>query len=100
MIWLLGLYFADDLALLANTQQQMQQRANIVAKHSARLGLSIHRWKSKILKLNSTGAASVTLGEEAKEEIEHFTNPDSVVDTQGWTLKLSSQGKGCLSFFE
>ena len=35
--------FADDLALLSHTQQHMQEKTNIVAEHSARLGLNIHR---------------------------------------------------------
>ena len=41
--------FADDLALLSHTHQQIQEKTDIVAEHSARLGLNIHRGKSKIL---------------------------------------------------
>ena len=70
------LNFADDLALLSHTQQQMQEKSNIVAEHSARLGLNIHRGKSKILKVNSTSTVSVTLGVEAMEEVNHFTHDD------------------------
>ena len=46
--------FADDLALLSHTKQQMQEKTNIKAEHSARLGLNVHRGKSKILKVYST----------------------------------------------
>ena len=35
--------FADDLVLLSHIQQQMQEKTNIVAEHSTRLGLNIHR---------------------------------------------------------
>ena len=35
--------------------------------------------------MNSTSTASVTLGEEAIEEVDHFTYLASVVDTQGGT---------------
>ena len=42
--------FAHYLALLFHTQQQMQEKTNIVAEHSVRLGLNIHWGKSKILK--------------------------------------------------
>ena len=63
----------------------MQEKTNIVAEHSARLGLNIHRGKSKILKVNSTSTVSVTLGVEAIEEVDHFTYLGSVVDTQGGT---------------
>ena len=41
--------------------------------------------KNKILKVNSSSTASVTLEDEAIEEVEHFTYFGSVVDTQGWT---------------
>ena len=46
------------------------------------LGLNINRGKSKILKVNSTGTVSVTLGVEGIEEVDHFTYLGSVVDTQ------------------
>ncbi|KAH3884636.1 hypothetical protein DPMN_008620 [Dreissena polymorpha] len=35
--------FADDLALLFHTQQQMQEKTNMVADNSARPGLTINR---------------------------------------------------------
>ena len=56
-----------------------------VVEHSARLWLNIHRGKNKILKVNSISTASVTLGVEVIEEVEHFTCLGSVVDTQGGT---------------
>ena len=63
----------------------MQEKKNIVAEHSARLGLNTNRGKSKIFKVSSTSTASVTLGVESMEEVDHFTCLDSVVDTQGGT---------------
>ncbi|VDO74712.1 unnamed protein product [Schistosoma curassoni] len=41
--------FADDLALLSQTQQQIQEKTNGVAAASAAVGLNIHKGKSKIL---------------------------------------------------
>ncbi|VDP46452.1 unnamed protein product [Schistosoma margrebowiei] len=41
--------FADDLALLSQTQQQMQEKTTNAAAASAAVGLNIHKWKSKIL---------------------------------------------------
>ena len=76
--------FADDLALLSRTQQQ-EEKTNIVAEHSARLKLNIHREKKKILKVNSTSTVSATLGVEAIEDVDHFTYLGSVVDKQGGT---------------
>ncbi|VDO55355.1 unnamed protein product [Schistosoma margrebowiei] len=41
--------FADDLALLSQTQQQMQGKTTSVAAVSAAIGLNIHKEKRKIL---------------------------------------------------
>ncbi|VDP45978.1 unnamed protein product [Schistosoma curassoni] len=38
--------FADDLALLSQTQQQMQEKTISVAAASAAVGLNIHKGKS------------------------------------------------------
>ena len=57
-------------------------KTNIVAEHSARLGLNIHREKSKISTVKSSSTASVSLDVEAIEEIDHCTYLGSVVNTQ------------------
>ncbi|VDO55421.1 unnamed protein product [Schistosoma margrebowiei] len=46
--------FADDLALLSHTQQQMQKKTTNVAAASATVGLNIHKWKSKTLRYNTS----------------------------------------------
>ena len=42
--------FADDLVLFSLTQRQMQEETSTVADSSARLGLRVHRAKSKVPK--------------------------------------------------
>ncbi|VDP26127.1 unnamed protein product [Schistosoma margrebowiei] len=41
--------FVDDLALLSQTQQQMQKKTTSVAEASAAVGLNTHKRKSEIL---------------------------------------------------
>ena len=65
--------YADDLALLSHTQQQMQEKTNNVASLSAQMGLIIHKGKTKILKTNVANANAITLEGEALEEVEAFT---------------------------
>ena len=77
--------FADDLALLSHSQQQMQEKTNIIAGNSAKLGLNIHRGKSKVLKVNTASITPITLAGEALEEVESFTYLGSIVDKQGGT---------------
>ena len=76
--------FADDLALLPHTQQQMQ-KTTIIATHSACLGLTIHKGKSKILKVNNNHTTPIMLEGEALEEVESFAYLGSVVDKLGGT---------------
>ncbi|VDO53335.1 unnamed protein product [Schistosoma margrebowiei] len=46
------LHFADDLALLSHTHEQMQMKTASVAEVSASVGLNIHKGKTKVLKYN------------------------------------------------
>ena len=79
------LNFADDLALLSHTQQQMQEKTTIIATYSAYLGHTIHKGKSKILKVNINNTTPIRLEGEALEEVESFTYLGSVVNKLGGT---------------
>ncbi|KAK3786059.1 hypothetical protein RRG08_058122 [Elysia crispata] len=63
----------------------MQEKTNIVMENSRRLGLNIHRGKSKILKINSASTAPILLEDVALEEVESFTYLGSIVDKKGGT---------------
>ena len=77
--------FADELALLSHTPHQMQEKASTVADVSARLGLKIHRGKSKVLKVNMVTDTPIMLEGEALGEVETFTYLGSIVDNTGGT---------------
>ncbi|VDO58169.1 unnamed protein product [Schistosoma margrebowiei] len=53
--------FADDLALLSQSQQQMQEKTTSVAAASAAVGLNIHKGKSKILRYNTACTNPMTI---------------------------------------
>lgn len=63
----------------------MQEKINIVSDISTHLGLTIHRGKSKVLKINTDSRTPITLEGEALEEVGSFTYLGSVVDIQGRT---------------
>ena len=75
--------FADDLALLSHTHEQMQMKTANVAAASASIGLHIHKGKSKILKCNTENTNPITLDGETLEEVETFTYLGSIIDEQG-----------------
>ncbi|VDP61655.1 unnamed protein product [Schistosoma curassoni] len=72
--------FADDLALLSHTQQQIQEKTTGVAAASAAVGLNIHKGKSEILRYNTTYTNRITLDDEALEDVKTFTYLGSIID--------------------
>ncbi|VDO82850.1 unnamed protein product [Schistosoma margrebowiei] len=74
--------FADDLALLSRTHEQMQMKTASVAAVSASVGLSIHKGKTKILKYNTENSDPITLDGETLGNVEYFTYLGSIIDEQ------------------
>ncbi|VDO86083.1 unnamed protein product [Schistosoma margrebowiei] len=75
--------FADDLALLSQTQQQMQEKTNSVSAASAAVGLNIHKGKSKVLRYNTVCTDQITNDREDLEDVKTFTYLGSIIDEQG-----------------
>ncbi|VDP70716.1 unnamed protein product [Schistosoma curassoni] len=75
--------FSDDLALLSQTQQQMQEKTTSVAAASAAVGLNIHEGKSKILPYNTTCTNPITIDGEDLEDIKTFKYLCSIIDEHG-----------------
>ncbi|VDP39084.1 unnamed protein product [Schistosoma margrebowiei] len=75
--------FADDLALLSQTRQQMQEKTTSVAAASAAVGLNIHKGKSKVLRYNTACTDPITIDREDLEDVKTFTYLGSIIDEQG-----------------
>ncbi|VDP40853.1 unnamed protein product [Schistosoma mattheei] len=75
--------FAYNLALLSHTQQQMQEKTTSVAAASAKVGLNIHKRKSKILRYNTTCTNQITLDGEALDDVKTFTYLGSITNEHG-----------------
>ncbi|VDP06697.1 unnamed protein product [Schistosoma margrebowiei] len=75
--------FADDLALLSRTHEQMQMKTTSVAAFSASVVLNIHKGKTKVLKFKAKNSNPITLDGETLEEEESFTYLGSIIDEQG-----------------
>lgn len=63
----------------------MQEKTNTVAENSLRIGLNIHKGKTKVLKVDAADTAPIKLEDEALEEVESFTYLGSIFDKQGGT---------------
>ncbi|VDO89372.1 unnamed protein product [Schistosoma margrebowiei] len=75
--------FVDDLALLFQSQQQIQEKSISVAATSAALGLNIHKEKSKILRYNTARNNSITIDGEDLEDVKTSTYLVSIIDEHG-----------------
>ncbi|VDO80738.1 unnamed protein product, partial [Schistosoma curassoni] len=78
-----NLDFADDLALLSQTQQRMQEKTTSVAAASAAVGLNIHERKITILQCNTACINPITIDGEALEDAITFTHLGSIIDEHG-----------------
>ncbi|VDP18537.1 unnamed protein product [Schistosoma margrebowiei] len=74
--------FADDLALLSHTHEQMQIKTASVAAVYASVGLSIQKGKTKVLKFKTKNRNPTTLDGKTLEDIESFTYLVSIIDEQ------------------
>ncbi|VDO69824.1 unnamed protein product [Schistosoma margrebowiei] len=75
--------FADDLALLSHTHEQMQTKTASVAAVSASVDLRIHKGKAKVLKFKAENSNPITLDGETLEDVGSFTYLGSIIDEQG-----------------
>ncbi|VDP56815.1 unnamed protein product [Schistosoma margrebowiei] len=72
--------FADDLALLSQTQQKMQEKTTSVASASAAVGFNIHKGKSKILQYNTVCTNPIKIDGEDLEDVKTTTYLGSITD--------------------
>ncbi|VDP41182.1 unnamed protein product [Schistosoma curassoni] len=68
--------FADDLALLSHTQQQMQEKKT----SGAAVALNIHKGKSKILRYNTACTNPITIDGDDLGDAKTFTYLGSIIN--------------------
>ena len=77
--------FANDLALLSHSHQQMQEKTELLNTVSTQLGLNINRSKTRIMKANTKNNNSITMNGEPLEETDSFTYLGSTINKHGGT---------------
>ena len=77
--------FADDVALLSHSHQQIQDKTTRLGSSSNQVGLIIHPGKTKLIKINTLSTAPVSLDGSDLEEVEEFTYLGSKIDRLGGT---------------
>ena len=77
--------FADDLALLSHSHQQMKEKTRDLVKTSQSTGLNVHPGKTKILKINTSSNSQISINGNPLEEVDSFTYLGSIIDRDGGT---------------
>lgn len=72
--------FADELALLSHSHDQMQGNISTLDNVSSSVGLKIHPEKFKILKTRPNQQEHVKIGEQVLEEVDSFCYLGSIID--------------------
>ncbi|VDO81037.1 unnamed protein product [Schistosoma margrebowiei] len=75
--------FANNLALLSQTQQQMQEKTTNVAAASVAVGLNIHKGKSKVLRYNTACTDPITIDRGDLEDVKTVTYLGTIIDEHG-----------------
>ena len=93
--------FADDIALVSTTINQMQRKTTKLADTASKIGLRISRKTTKALKINCRGKEKIKFpdGEEVKE-VRDFVCLSAIVSNKGGADKdmTSRLGKAKVSF--
>ena len=92
--------FADDIALLSSTKQQIQQKTDMLVRNSGQIGLKANRQKCKVLRLNTKNKDTIKIDEESIEDVNRFEYLGAVIsDAGGGTMDLQNRlGKARTAF--
>ena len=77
--------FADNIALLSHSYIQMQHKIRCLEETAAKLGLSVSKEKTKVMRLNNINENPVSMSKGNIEEVSSFVYLGSVVNTDGGT---------------
>ena len=77
--------FADDIALMSSTREQIQQKVRSLSTNSKGIGLKINAEKTKPLRLSTSNTEKVQVDGQDIEEVENFVYLGANVSNKGGT---------------
>ena len=79
--------FADDIATLSATKQQMQDKTRRMEEEGKRVGLKINTAKTKNMRINARNQEKIKINGQDIEETEEFTYLGATVCKEGGGMK-------------
>ena len=83
--------FADDIALLSHSHQQMREKSQLLETTAAGLGLKINGAKTKIMRRNNKSMSPINIGDQTLEEVIKFTYLGSVIAVNGGRCEVKNR---------
>ena len=80
---LCDLDFADDIALIAESSEDLQQLTDKLEENAAKVGLRINAGKTKSMQINCQTDMNLQLNGQSIEEVEYFTYLGSTIAADG-----------------
>ena len=77
--------FADDIALISSTREQIQQKVRSLSTNSKGIGLKINAEKTRLLRLNTSNTEKVQVDGQVIEKVESFVYLGANVSNKGGT---------------
>ena len=77
--------FADDIAIISSTREQIQQKVRSLSTNSKGIGLKINAEKTKLLRLNTSNTEKVQVDGQDIKEVESFVYLGANVSNEGGT---------------
>ena len=79
--------FADDIALLSSTKQQMQSKTTYMNEEAKRVGLRINTQKTKTMRIHARNQEKIQINGRDIEEVDQFTYLGATVCKEGGGMK-------------
>lgn len=78
--------YADDIALLSSTREQLQRKFNNVSRYAQSTGLKINAAKTKVMRLNAnTNQPVISTEQKEIEDVKSFTYLGAILTNTGGT---------------
>ena len=79
--------FADDIALLSSTKQQIQDKTTRLDEEARRVGLKINGEKTKTMRINARNQENIIINGQDIEDVEEFVYLGAKVCKEGGGMK-------------